>query len=122
MSVLIRLVDGVSCPAPSTCDWTLSDNSAEDAGRVQDGNDTMYKNRTSQKRKLSLSWNGPDADTTSVILQMFNPEYITVVYVDALTNTENTRVFYTGDRKASVGIWTVNNKRYSSVTLGIIER
>ena len=122
MSVYVRLVDGVSCPAPSTCDWTLADNSAEDAGRVQDGNDTMYKNRTSQKRKLALTWNGTDPAKTSQILQMFNPEYISVTYIDALANTEQTRQFYTGDRKASVAIWTVNNKRYSSVSLDIIER
>ena len=122
MSDLIRLVDGVACPTPSSFSYTLADNSAEDAGRVQDGNDTMYKNRTTQKRKISLSWIGVDQDKISQILQMFNPEYISVTYWDALANAEQTRTFYVGDRTAPVTIWTVDTKRYTSVSFDIIER
>jgi hypothetical protein len=122
MSDLIRLVDGVSCPTPSTFSYTLSDNSAEDAGRVQDGNDTMYKNRTSQKRKISLSWLGPSLSTASSLLTMFNPEYVHITYWDMKDNEEQTRQFYVGDRTVPVNIWTVDNKRYTSVSFDIIER
>lgn len=122
MSAYLISVDGVAPPPESTCTWGLADNSASDAGRVQDGNDTMYKNRTSQKRKLSLGWNGPTPEQTAQILQMFNPEYVSVTYWDALAGAVQTRSFYVGDRNAPVKIWTVNKKIYTSVSFDIIER
>lgn len=108
--------------APSSFQWGLEDNSASDAGRVQDENDTMYKNRTSQKRKISLSWNGTTPEETAEILQAFNPEYIFVKYPDAMSGKEEVREFYVGGRSAPVKIWTINNKRYSNVSFNIIER
>lgn len=120
MAMLI--VDGIELPDPSGMTWGLQDVSADDAGRVQDDNDTMYKNRTSQKRKLSLSWNNPDPQKAALILQVFNPEYFMVTYPDVLTGTSETREFYAGDRTAPFKMWTVNKKRYSSVAFDIIER
>lgn len=107
---------------PSSFQWGLSDVSDSDSGRVQDDNDTMYKNRTSQKRKLELSWNAPSVEETSAILQAFNPEYFFVKYPDALSGEYETREFYCGDRTAPVHMWTVNNKRYSKVSFNIVER
>lgn len=122
MGTIIKTVDGVDCPTPSEYTWGLSDSSASDAGRVQDGNDTMYKNRTSQKRKLTLKWNAPSPEKTSQILKMFNPEYISVQYLDAMSNQVETRTFYVGDRSAPLTCYTVNHKIYSSVSFDIIER
>lgn len=45
-------------PDPASMTWGLQDISSSDAGRVQDAGNTMYKMRTSQKRKLQLSWSG----------------------------------------------------------------
>ena len=119
---LIRLVDGVECPCPSTFSYGLMDISASDAGRVEDANNTMYKNRTSQKRKMELSWNAKKPEDVSKILQMFDPEYIMVTYWDAKDGREEVREFYTGDKTAPVKQWTVNNKLFTSVSLNIIER
>lgn len=107
---------------PSTFEWGLSDVSDEDSGRVKDGNDTMYKNRTSQKRHLKLAWNGTTPAETSAILKAFNPEYVFVKYPDAMEGADEIREFYVGDRAAPVHIWTVNNKRYTQVSFDIIER
>ena len=85
---------------PDDLTWGLQDVSAADAGRVQDAAKTMYKMRTSQKRKLKLSWNNPTLDNVSTILQAFNPEYIFVRYVDPLTGDYSVREFYVGDRSA----------------------
>ncbi len=122
MSDLLSRVDGVPCKCPSTFTWGLGDNSASDAGRVQDGNDTMYKNRTTQKRKINLGWNGITQAEAAQILQMFNPEYIRVTYWDAMDGCEETRTFYVGDRSAPVKIWVVGQKRYQSLSFDIIER
>lgn len=115
-------VGGVAVKTPSSFSWGLQDNSASDAGRVQDANDTMYKNRTSQKRKLEISWSAPTPAEAAAILQAFNPEYIMVTYPDTMSGTDQTREFYVGDRSAPYKIWTVNNKRYSQVAFNLIER
>lgn len=107
---------------PSSFEWGLSDVSDEDSGRVKDDNDTMYKNRTSQKRHIKLSWSGPTPAETASILQAFNPEYIFVKYPDAMSGDNEIREFYVGDRSAPVHIWTVSNKRYTQVSFDIIER
>lgn len=121
-SNLLKTVDGVKCPCPSTFSWGLQDVSASDAGRTQDDNVTMYKNRLAQKRKITLAWNGVGTEMTSKILKMFNPEYVSVEYWDAMDGCVETRTFYVGDRNAPVKIWNVNSKLYTSVGFDIIER
>lgn len=108
--------------SPTSFTWGLKDNSASDAGRVQDENDTMYKNRTSQKRTLAVAWNGLTPSSMSAHLQAVNSEYFPVTYPDALSGNTETRTFYVGDRSAPIKIWTVNNKRYEQLTFNLIER
>ena len=110
-------VAGVYIKSPSGYVWDIEDNSASDAGRVQDGSDTMYKNRTSQKRKLSLTWTGITKEEASAILQAFNPEYIYVTYPDTMSGNMETREFYAGaSRSATLKTWFVNKKIYSSLS------
>ena len=75
-------------PAPDDWGWALNDISASDAGRVQDEGNTMHKNRTSQKRKLSPTWKNRDGATVARILQAFNPEYVFMRYLDAMDDAE----------------------------------
>lgn len=109
-------------PAPDDWGWALNDISASDAGRVQDEGNTMYKNRTSQKRKLSPTWKNRDGATIARILQAFNPEYVFVSYPDAMSNTVEVREFYTGDKEASLRKVTIAGTEYSSLKFNIIER
>ena len=106
-------------PTPSTFDWGLIDVSASDSGRTQDAK--MHKNRIAQKRQLKLSWSSTDTARTAQILQMVNPEYISVTYPDAMSGTNETRTFYVGDRSAPIKIWTINNKRYETLSFDLIE-
>lgn len=122
MSQPMITVNGVAVKCPSEFSCILVDNSASDAGRVQDGNDTMYKNRTSQKRRISLAWWATTLEETRVISQAFNPEYITVTYPDAFAGMYLTKEFYVGDRRAVMNAWTANNKLYSKLSFDIIER
>lgn len=120
---LLVAVDGVQIPVcPSEYSWGLSDVSDSDAGRVQDGNDTMFKNRTSQKRKLTLGWQALQPEDTAKILQMFNPEYVNVTYFDSMSGGIETREFYVGDRSASVKQWFVGGRLYDKISFNIIER
>ena len=120
MSEVMLKVNNIEIPCPSTFVWGLQDVSAPDSGR--DDSSYMHKNRVAQKRKIELSWNGKDWDTTSQILQAFNPEYINVTYPDMMSGTYETREFYVGDRSAPVKWWWIGNQRMEVVSFNIIER
>lgn len=108
--------------APDSMGWGLQDISSADSGRLSDGANTMMKNRTTQKRKISLAWNDPDGPTAAAILQAFNPEYVWVRYLDAMSNTYEVREFYVGDRSAMLRQITLGGVTYSTLSFDIIER
>lgn len=113
-------VDGKKIKTPSEMEWGLQDVSASNAGRTQNGQ--MQKLRIAQKRTLKLSWSNPSPEEVSAILKAFNPEYFNVRYFDPMQCGYVTKTFYAGDRTAPFKIWTVRNKRFSSVSFDIIER
>lgn len=114
-------VNGVKIKTPSSFTWGQQDISSSDAGRVQE-KDLMYKLRTSQKRQLSLGWNGTTPSETATILKAFNSEYFYVTYPDSLSGQDETREFYRGDVTTPVKTWMNNKKLYTSVTFDVIER
>lgn len=112
---------------PDDIGFGLQDVSASDSGRVQDSNATMYKNRVTQKRKLSLAWKDPSLEQASKILQMFNPQYIYVRYLDVMDGAFSIRCFYVSDRSAPFRQITLDDpsgKRttISTLSFSIIER
>jgi len=114
----IQSVDGVSVLCPASYTYKLSDISDADAGRTEDT--TMDKMRIGQAVHLELSWNALTWAEASSVLRAFNPEYINVTYMDALSGTWRTSQFYVGDRSApmynaQVGLW-------SNISFNIIER
>ena len=109
-------------PAPDEWGWDLNDISASDAGRTQDAGATMYKNRVAQKRKLSPVWKNRSAETVAQILRAFNPEYVFVLYHDAMENAYAVREFYTGDKKVKMRDFQIGGITYSSLSFNIIER
>lgn len=111
-------------PDPSALTFGLQDISSADAGRVHDPGNTMYKMRTSQKRKLNLTWTLPTAEMATAILQAFNPEYFWVRYFDVLDGQLEVRQFYAGDRTAPFKWYEVPLKgtRLATVQFDIIER
>ena len=113
-------VDGVEIPCPSTFEWGLQDISAAESGRTDDT--IMHKNRVGQKRKISLGWQATNWETTSKIMQAFNPEYVSVKYPDMLSGKYETRTFYVGDRTAPVKLWWVGKKLIETISFDIIER
>lgn len=115
-------VDGVVMPCPSAFTYGLQDVSASESGRVEDENATMYKNRITQKTKLSLGWAGKDWATCSKILQAFNPEYIHVTYPDLLTGKYETKEFYSGDKTAPYKWWWDGKNIVELLSFDIIER
>ena len=114
----IRSVNGVEVKCPSSYLWKLEDVSASDAGRTEDTK--MDKMRIGQIVGIELSWQNLTTNEVSKILKAFNPEYITVTYLDAMAGKYVTSEFYVGNRSAPMynsrkGIW-------SNVSLNLIER
>ena len=104
----IRSVNGVAVKSPSVYRWKLEDLSASDAGRTEDT--VMDKKRIGQLIGIELQWNKVSIADASVILKQFNPEYITVEYLDAKEGKYIERVFYVGERSAplyngELGLW-----------------
>lgn len=88
--------------------WELEDLSSNGAGRTEDN--TMQKKRSGQVEKLSLSWTRLKTSELAKLLQVFNPEYVEVIYFCPLLGEYKTAVFYTGNRKAvpmnyKHGVW-----------------
>lgn len=111
-------------PDPSELTFGLQDISSPDAGRVLDPGNTMYKMRTSQKRKLNITWTLPTQAQATAILQAFNAEYFYVRYFDPLDGQIETREFYAGDRSAPFKWYQLPGKgtRFTTVSFNIIER
>lgn len=113
-------VNNVAIKSPSTMSWGLQDVSAPDAGRTEDA--LMHKDRVAQKIKLSVAWNNITPTDAHNIVSAFNPEYVNVSYYDILAGGVVTKTFYTGDKEAPFKIWTVGNKRFSTLSFDLIER
>lgn len=114
----IASINGATIKCPSKYQYELQDVSASDAGRTEAV--TMDKKRIGQCVKVELSWAYLTTAEASAILRAFNPEYITVRYLDLLSGTYRTSVFYVGDRtapmyNAEMGLW-------ENVSFNIIER
>lgn len=115
----ILKINGTFIPDPSSLQWGLQAVSASDAGRDLQGK--MHVNQVSEKRKLELQWSGVDFATAKEILQAVHHETFQVNYLDALTNTRQTRMFYVGDRTAPVYSYSDGHRWYTNVSFNIIE-
>ena len=104
-------------PTPSKYDWKLSDVSAADAGRTEDGK--MHKLRITQKVHIELEWQNMNDSDAQVILNAFQPEYISVMYYDYKALAFETKTFYVGDRTVS----SYNRARHlRTITFNTIEQ
>ena len=114
----IKSVDGAAVKCPSGYQWKLQDISDSDAGRTEDT--VMDKKRIGQCVKLELEWQNITTAEASKILQQFNPEYITVCYLDAMQGKYVTSEFYVGDRSAPM--YNCRKGLWSNISFNIIER
>lgn len=114
----IRTVDGQAVPCPSSYTYKLEDVSTPDAGRTEDL--MMHKKRVGQVIGIELSWQNITTAQVSEILKAFNPEYISVCYLDAKEATYITSSFYVGNRSAPL----YNSRRglWSGVSFNLIRR
>ena len=114
----IKKVDDAAVPCPNKYQWLLEDISKADAGRTEDG--TMDKARIGQVVAIELEWRYIDTATISEILNMFNPEYIMVEYLDPMAGDFQTKEFYVGNRSAPM--YNAELDLWENVSFKIIAR
>lgn len=114
----IKSIDGSTVKCPSYFKWKLEDLSAADAGRTEDYQ--MDKARVGQIVGLDLKWKNITTYDASGILKAFNPEYITVCYLDPKEGLFRTTEFYVGDRAAP--LYNCETGLWSELSFSIIER
>lgn len=120
--------DLAAIPAPTDMSWADSDVSSSAAGRTNDADARMHKDRVTTKKKLSLTWKNINGVRAAVVLQAFSPEYFWVQYHDPARNEFVVKEFYAGDRQASPHQYFVSNDytiggvSYKTLSLNIIER
>lgn len=114
----IKSVDGEVVKCPSSYVWKIEDVSAADAGRTEDT--VMNKLRIGQVVGIELSWQNVTISEASSILKAFNPEYITVEYLDAMAGTYVTSEFYVGNRSAP--LYNAAKGLWSNISFNLIKR
>lgn len=114
----IQSVDGVPIPAPTAYEWGLQDVSKEGSGR--DESVSMQKGRIGQVRKLTLGWENVKISDAAKIFRAFNPEYVTVKYLDAMSGAMITEVCYVGDRTAA--LWNTKNAVWKNIGFSITSK
>lgn len=108
---------------PSGIEWGLVDIVSNDSGRVQDATNRLYKMRTAQKVKLSLSWQLPDATEAAEILQAFQSEYVFVEYFDPLLGAITVKEFAPGDMSAPFKYYNIDGQtKFTVVSFELVER
>ena len=78
--------------------WTLSDVEASDAGRTADA--VMHRNRVAQKVRLDVTCRDLTTAEASTILQLIDPEYLTVRYTDPRQGGLVEKTMYSNNRPA----------------------
>jgi len=114
-------IQGVTYKTPSSLTWGYSDLSSEESGRTLDR--LSHKDIIASKVKLDCSWSNPNATETMALLQAVCPyAYRNITYLDPMTNTEVTKEFYTGDKKAPVKTYALGSAIYSDVSFNFVEK
>lgn len=113
----------INIKCPSKYQYVLEDVSDDDAGRTEDG--VMHKNRIGQTIGVELQWNGLTTKELHDLLVAFNPEYITVKFIEPLSGNPNNNYFkelevYVGNRKSPM--YSASLNLWENLSLKIVDR
>ena len=104
---------------PKSYKWSVNSVNSANSGRDTSGK--MYPNIVTQKRKLELEFAGVTWQEASNLLKAVNSEKIQVTYPDLLDFTNETRIFYVGDRDMEAFTWWNGREICSSLKFNLIE-
>lgn len=94
--------------------WSRNDVDAANAGRNQQGE--MVRDRISTKYRWDITCRPLTAAEQAMILQLIQPEYITVRYTDPLTNATAQSTYYSNNFPST---YLINNGRGEEYWTGL---
>lgn len=101
--------------------WQRADVDGPNAGRQQNGD--VIRDRVAIKIRWDVSCRPLKSDELSKILSAVQPEYVTVQYLDPVTNTVLTGQFYSNNIPASFLMKKSNGTEYwGGVTFPLIQK
>lgn len=104
-------------PAETAFKLHLRDISAVGAGRNQAYK--MNKKRVGRETDAELEYTNLTNAQAAIILNAFDPEYVTIVYRDPKANANISKVFYITDRDIDAGQLATH---WKTVTFGFIQQ
>lgn len=120
MQVLINGTDITDYIAFGGLKWSRNDVDDPDTGRTMDG--TMQRGRVATKIRLDITCRMLNSTEISTLLNLIQPEFVTVVYDDPMYGTV-TKIMYANNNPATYQILYENGEEYwSGVTFPLIER
>lgn len=111
-------IGGVTIPTPTDFQIGIMDLSKAE----RNANGTMIIERITTKRKLELSWSYLSKTDLQTVLNAVSAVTFSVTYMDPVTNSNQTKTFYCGDRNAGMIDFINGNPRYKDVKFSLIER
>ena len=90
--------------------WSRNDVDGPNAGRMQNGE--MQRDRISTKYRWDITCRPLTADEQATVLQLIQPEYISVTYTDPLDNTVKTNMYYSNNFPSTYLISNTNGTEY----------
>lgn len=115
-------INGIAIPAPVNFEWTDSDLSSDDTGRIMNGE--MNKDIIATKVSFPITWAMLSWTDTSILLNALgqNGVYAEFMYPDPKLGTWVTKTIYTGDRQANIHTYISETEIYWDVTVPNIEK
>lgn len=112
-------INGVYTAQPVSMQIILSDLDNES---TRDPLGNMYRDRINVKRKINNEWGILTTQEISQILQLTANVFFNVTYTDPYSGTEETRVFYAGDRTAPIAVVVNGETFWRGLTCNFIEK
>lgn len=119
MALLQIKVSGVYVDMPTPSELNVSVMDLSDAYRMADG--SLKIDRIATKRKLELSYNYLTRTNLQTLLNAVGQLTFSVKYMDPVTNTIETKTFYSGDRSVGMMDYINSIPRYRDIRFNIIE-
>lgn len=122
MATMITVGSTALTPNPSQVSVDVYDlDDGATTTRTMDG--LLHRDRIAVKRKLSMSWDLLTGAQLSDILSAMSATFFNVTYPDPLTNSNQTKTFYVGDRSNPVGVVSpAGAVLWQGISFNLIER
>lgn len=100
---------------------TRNDIDSSNAGRTLDG--TMHRGRVTQKKKIEVKCRPLLQSESEILLNLINPEYVTVDYIDPQAGARYGIQFYSNNVPASLLFIDPNGvEHWKDISFPLVER